>query len=99
MTRERLLREMSSAELSDWVAFNAVEPIGERATQATIAILSSMFYHANRSKEQPPLSDLDYFMVGDPGASPQPEIDPEAKLRAFKAGLGAVGKRAPRRRK
>lgn len=86
---------MSSAEFSAWAAFNAVEPIGERATQATIAILTSMFYHAHRGKDQPPLPELDYFMVGDPGAVPQQaEESAEAKVARFKGNLRALqGKR------
>lgn len=85
---------MTSAELSEWVAYNAVEPIGERATQATIAILSSMFYHAHRdSKTQPPLAELDYFMVGDPGAAPQPAQSVEQKVAKFKGSLRALKQR------
>ena len=89
---------MTSAELTDWQAYNAVEPIGERATQATIAILSSMFYHAHRdAKSQPPLVDLDYFMVGDPGAAPQREESAEQKVARFKGALKSL--QGQRRRK
>ncbi len=52
-TVRELLGEMDSRELTEWMAFDVVEPIGGRRSDYQAAIVASTVANANRGKGRP----------------------------------------------
>ena len=50
MPRAEMLTRMSSAEISEWIAFNSLEPFGSEASYFGHAIVASTVANASRSK-------------------------------------------------
>lgn len=63
MTRRRLLSELDSAELSEWMAYYQLEPFGCPADDARHGIMAAMFYNANRGKGQHPKNADDFWLA------------------------------------
>ena len=56
-----MLRRMSSAELTEWMAFYQVEPFGGDADYLGHAITASTIANVNRSKNQKPFTPADFL--------------------------------------
>lgn len=59
----RLLQETSSRELSEWMAFDRVEPIGDRRRDLQAGIVASVMANAyrDRKKRPKPYSPTDFI--------------------------------------
>jgi hypothetical protein len=53
MTVEELGERMSSKELSEWIAFNAISPIGDERGDLQAGIVASVMANCHRTKGQP----------------------------------------------
>lgn len=53
---------MSSSEFSEWMAFFAEEPFGDRRTDLQAAIIASTVANVNRTKDSAPVP-LETFLV------------------------------------
>lgn len=61
MTRAELLARVSSAELTEWMAFYAIEPFGAEAGYFGHAITASTVANANRKKGAKPAPIEDFM--------------------------------------
>lgn len=89
MTVAELGRRMSSAELTEWMAFDALDPIGAGRGDAQAALIAStVANYAGRVLPDGEAADLDEFMLrfGEDGRE---EIEAE---RAAKAERKRAGK-------
>jgi len=66
--RELLLR-MDSRELSEWMAYEQIEPFGERRADLRSAIIACVIANAWRSPNRPPFRVQD-FMPFEQGSEP-----------------------------
>ena len=79
MTVARLVREMSSAELTEWIAFSRIEPFGGAIEDYRAALYASMKANAARDGK-PPISPLDLFPWN---AEPEEAPDPMKIIELF----------------
>ena len=56
------LAHISSRELSEWAAFDAQEPIGERRVDLLVAYLMSLIANVNRGKDQKAFEVKDFLL-------------------------------------
>lgn len=56
-----MLSRISSTELSEWMAFDAIDPIGELRGDARNGILASLIYNVNRGKDVKPSTPIDFM--------------------------------------
>lgn len=62
-TREEMLAGMSSAEYSGWLAFNSLEPIGERRADLRAGSIVSAIFKSNwasKSKKPPTVAECTF---------------------------------------
>jgi hypothetical protein len=62
MTRAEMLSRMSSAELSEWIEYDSVNPIGLERIEWAIAMLTCMFANVHLKKGAPPLKIEDFVL-------------------------------------
>ena len=74
---------MSHAELVRWMAYDAVEPIGQRRIDDGFRLLATLIYGANRGPDSPSLGPSDFLKAWEPPV----EIDLEAEAAAWAAFL------------
>lgn len=67
---------MSSAELTEWLAFDRVEPIGAWRTDYNMAMLCALFANANRKKGSKPFKTVDFMPF-------LPDNDPGGETKAL----------------
>ena len=60
-TVEELLERVSSHEITEWQAFDAVEPIGGYRLDYNFAMLCALFANANRKKGSKPFKAVDFM--------------------------------------
>ncbi len=97
----QLNRQLGSDELTDWQAYDMLEPIGPDRIETMLAILCSLFVNANLKKGGKPAKASDFVPDYAKAAlrrfvevvRPSPE-QLAFKLRCFNLGLG--GKELPR---
>lgn len=79
MTVAQMARQMSSAELTEWIAFSRIEPFGAAIDDYRAGLYASMKANAARDGK-PPISPLDLFPWN---AEPEPEPDPMKIIEIF----------------
>lgn len=83
---------LSSHELSEWVAYAAIEPFGQGRADDGFRLLASMFYNANRGKGSRPLTAADFLKtLHDSKAPPKDAGTLAAELKAAFGGLKNKG--------
>jgi hypothetical protein len=60
-----LLDGMTSAELSEWIAFDRIEPIGEIRGDVQAGIVASVIANVNRAKGGRTFKPLDFMPFAD----------------------------------
>lgn len=77
---------MDSAEFTEWLAFDAIEPLPDRRVEAYLAQLAQILVNVNRRADTPPyaLADFLLFREPPPPASPQ---ELEDKVRSVFAAF------------
>lgn len=83
-TVEELLDRVSSAELTEWQAFDACEPIGGYRIDYNAAMMCALFANANRKKGTQPFKTID-FMPFLPDNDPTGEDKALAMFQALAA--------------
>lgn len=84
-----MLRRMSSAELTEWLAFASLEPFGGDADYIGAAIISSTVYNVQRGKRKAmkPIDFIPQFSKRKQSTEEQVQF---AQMLAA-AGLGVLG--------
>jgi hypothetical protein len=91
MTVQRLLSEISSSELNDWIAFYQIEPFGCAADDMRAAIIASAAGNAYRFQKQgnKPWNVEDYIPNREPQEEPrQTKKEQMMMAEALAFGLG-----------
>lgn len=78
MTVRQLLASMDSAELSEWMAFDSIQPIGERGAYMRAGLIASVVANTSMSPPKRRLTPLD-FMPGREADGPTLLDDPQAQ--------------------
>jgi len=92
MTRAELLNRMSSRELSEWMAFEQLEPYGAEAAYVGHAITSMTVANASRSKGQKAYTVQD-FMPTMGKKEPQSQAQMIQFAEMYTIALGGEDKR------
>jgi hypothetical protein len=61
MTVEEMTLKMSSRELSEWRAFDALEPIGWHRVDLAAGIIAAILANQNRKRGAPPFKPIDFM--------------------------------------
>lgn len=95
MTVARLQAEMSSRELSEWMAFERLEgPLGSSRSDVQAAVIAATVANAARPKNAAPARVSDFMPDWDGQTRPaQSEEGMLAKVRAANAALGGTESR------
>jgi hypothetical protein len=89
-TVAELLERLDSYELTEWMAYEALEPFGEERADMRAGIIASTIANVNRGKGQKPFSPTD-FMPFSQGASEEQQLaDTRSALMALKSQYKAV---------
>lgn len=85
-----MLARTSSRELSEWMAYDAVEGLPDRRVEILLASLLAMTANVNRDpKKGEPASALDFLPWMQDAEDEEPErVDLTGKLRSLAAVLG-----------
>lgn len=86
MPRAEMLRRMSSAEITGWMAYSQIEPFGTEVQLYGHAITASTIANVNRGKNQKAFTPDDFmpkFQQGEQGVNQQLQI-----AEAYTAALG-----------
>ncbi len=73
MTVGDLLKRVTSRELSEWMAYETLEPFGPRRADHRAGVIASLIYNSNRGKGAKPLGADDFF----PETFEPPQEEPE----------------------
>lgn len=82
-----MLRELSSKQIADWMAYDALEPFGHRAADMSAAIIAHAIHNRWRSKDEPPRK-LNEFRQTHVESEPD-EPDPAVVWAQLETALGA----------
>jgi len=82
---DRMLREISSRDFAEWMAYSRLEPWGERREDLRMGIIASTIANGNRGKNQKPFKPADFL--------PEFEIETEeeAQARMMAQAFAALG--------
>ncbi len=86
MTVEEMLGRIHSPELSEWMAYASIEPIGEKRMDLRFAMLACTISNGIRGAcgcKKPPLKLKDFLLNFDP-----PEQQTPDQMKAILLGLG-----------
>ena len=75
-----MLARMSAHELTEWMIFDSIEPIGEPRADLRAGIIASLVWNANWTAKKTPFDFMPYaagHLAPPPAAPPPPAIDPE----------------------
>lgn len=76
-TVKELLNRVNSEELSEWMAFNKIEPFGYERDDMRFAILTCVIANCNRSSKQRPFKISDFMLKFDRLDKPREQTDEE----------------------
>jgi len=79
MTVEELGERMSSKELSEWIAFNAISPIGDDRADLRAGIVASVVANCHRTKGQP-FKPIDFMPFASDDQSPKSALNDIRKI-------------------
>ena len=83
-----LLAEMDSRELTEWMAYDVVEPFGDGRGDVQAGVVASTIANIHRAKSARPYRPTDFVpRFGEP---PPPEATPEEALAATMAMFGVA---------
>lgn len=82
MTVRELLSRIGSDELTEWMAFHALEPFGDVRADYRAGVIASTFANAHRAASAPPFRPDDFMPFVD---RPPPPDDPKINVAKFKA--------------
>lgn len=88
---------MSSAEFAEWVAWNRLEPLGERRADLRMAVLASVIANARRAENTPPIKPADFWFDFD--QTLEAKQSPEQQLAAIELWNAALGGRDLRKQR
>lgn len=89
MTRREVLTRMSSRELTEWQAYEAVELFPAARMEAYMAQLAALIANAHRdAKARPTPYRIEEFLLF---REPEPEPTPEQTAAKIAAVLGGLG--------
>ncbi len=73
---DALLSSISSRQLTEWMAYDQLEPFGERRADLRMAILASLIANANRDpdKRREPFSPADFMPRFESEPQAQPDV-------------------------
>lgn len=86
MTVRSLLAEMDSRELTEWMAYDLVEPFGDGRGDVQAGVIASTIANVHRSKNARPYRPTDF--VPRYGEQPPPELSPDEAFAATVAMFG-----------
>lgn len=90
MTVAELLDRISSRELSEWMAFDRIEPVGDRRLDVLAAMVMCLLANVNRNpKKRKKPYQVDEFLP--PWAKDAPEQDGASMLRIVEMLNTAMG--------
>lgn len=81
-TVDQLLNEISSRELTEWLAYNEIEPIGEGRADLRAGIIASTMaeIHRDPKKRQKPFEAAEFMPDFDRAGAADDEQTPEQQL-------------------
>jgi hypothetical protein len=80
-----MLAEISSEQLSEWMAYSKLEPWGEDRDDLRMGIVASVIANSNRGKGQKPFKPTDFMPSFEP-------VDPEEQTaRLLAKAMAALG--------
>jgi len=80
-----MLEEMTSLQLSEWMAYNEIEPFGEEREDLRMGILASTMANINRSSGKKPYKPRDFMPVFKVGTETPEEAGRRLEARARRA--------------
>ena len=86
MTVRELLNRIDSRELSEWVAYDTLEPIGSVRVDLAGAVVASTVANCHRGKDQPAFTPMDFMLLQDRDVEDEVEQGASlvgAKLQSF----------------
>lgn len=86
-----MMERMSAEEFLEWMAFDRIEPFGDRRTDLNFALIRTQMANMMRSKDQPAYK-LDEFMLRFDHDPDKPKQTPERILSIMKM-LAAASKK------
>jgi hypothetical protein len=91
MTVGDLLARISSAELTEWMAFDAIEPFGDERADLRAGIVAAVTANHSFAPPSKPKRPSDYMLFGDQ-KEPEPVLldDPEEQARLIKRAVFGV---------
>lgn len=84
-----MLEEITSRELSEWMAYNEIEPFGEDREDLRMGIIASTIANVNRASGKKPYKPQDFMPVFKIGT----ETEAEAGRRLAERARRALGGR------
>lgn len=91
MTVRELGARMDSRELSQWEAFEAIEPFGDWRADLRAGIVAATVANSQRASSTSPVAKPEQFM---PKFGPPPEPDPELETLALSSLIRSAGAEA-----
>jgi hypothetical protein len=88
---EELLSRISSRELTEWMAYDTLEPFGHAIDHRMMAQVVAAIYNVNRDPKKGKLLDADDFMLKRVEKIEQTEADIYARFRAWAKLHGNAG--------
>jgi len=84
MTVRGLLSQIDSREISEWIAYDQIEPIGSIQTQLVGGIVASTIANCHRGKNQSAFAPMDFMPLQKDASARDDSVDQTAaKLEAF----------------
>lgn len=91
MSVRRAQEEISSAEFAEWIAYDRLEPIGDRRSDYQAAVIAYVTAQCHSSKRLDPAEFLKMFEFGP--NRPASADDIASKLKAFTIAKGGTVKK------
>jgi hypothetical protein len=86
MTVRRLLTELDSRELTAWMAYEAVEPFGERRANLHAGIVAATVANVNRDKHARAFQPTDFLLE----FGREKVVDEDAQMEAMRAQMALI---------
>jgi hypothetical protein len=92
MSVRRAQREISSAEFSEWMAYDLIDPIGERRADIRAGIIAAAVANTRRRKKSDPVAKPETYMPKfyEPPAEPPSPEEMFEKLKALNELFGGT---------
>jgi hypothetical protein len=91
MPRARMMREMGSRELSEWMAYNELDPIGEYRADLRMGILAATVANTGYARPQEAMAPADFmpdFLGRSADGEPDNDQEPTEAERAERLHAG-----------